>query len=125
MRQGTLAEPEAGSRRTLASDETAGHTPARDPLEDRPQNISVAEVNMAIDRKSRLDGKVVRHDRYVTFHLGEVAIPRSPFANVPRLIDRPRPSPLPTLWWSIPWHPGCPSGQDRAARIATKGFSPN
>ncbi len=38
---------------------------------------------------------VVRHGRYITFQLAEVAIPRSLFANILRLIDdlRRRPAP--------------------------------
>ncbi len=39
--------------------------------------------------------KVVRHGRYITFQLAEVAIPRSLFANILRLIDGLRPAPLP------------------------------
>ncbi len=39
--------------------------------------------------------KVLRHGRYITFQLAEVAIPRGLFANILRLIDdlRPRPAP--------------------------------
>ena len=33
--------------------------------------------------------------RYVTFELAEVAIPRSLFANILRLVDDLRPAPLP------------------------------
>ncbi len=36
---------------------------------------------------------VVRHGRYITFQLAEVAIPRSLFANILRLIDGLRPAP--------------------------------
>ena len=38
--------------------------------------------------------KVVRHGRHVTFQMAEVAIPRALFADILRLIDRPRPAPL-------------------------------
>ncbi len=43
----------------------------------------------------KIGAKVVRHGRYVTFQVAEVAIPRSLFANILRLIDdlRPRPAP--------------------------------
>ena len=43
----------------------------------------------------KIGAKVVRHGRYVTFQLAEVAIPRSLFANILRLIDdlRRRPAP--------------------------------
>ncbi len=43
----------------------------------------------------KIGTKVVRHGRYVTFQLAEVAIPRSLFANSLRLIDGLRPAPLP------------------------------
>ena len=43
----------------------------------------------------KIGAKVVRHGRYVTFQLAEVAIPRSLFANILRLIDGLRPAPLP------------------------------
>ena len=42
-----------------------------------------------------ISAKVVRHGRYITFQLAEVAIPRSLFANILRLIDGLRPTPLP------------------------------
>jgi hypothetical protein len=37
--------------------------------------------------------KVVRHGRYVTFELAEVAVPRNLFREILRLIDDLRPSP--------------------------------
>ena len=40
--------------------------------------------------------KVVRHGRYVTFQMAEVAIPRRLFAEILRLIDDLRPKPAPT-----------------------------
>ncbi len=43
----------------------------------------------------KIGAKIVRHGRYVTFQLCEVAIPRSLFANILRLIDGLRPAPLP------------------------------
>ena len=43
----------------------------------------------------KIGAKVVRHGRYITFQLAEVAIPRSVFANILRLIDGLRPAPLP------------------------------
>ena len=41
----------------------------------------------------KIGAKVVRHGRYITFQLAEVAIPRSLFANILRLIDGLRPAP--------------------------------
>ncbi len=43
----------------------------------------------------KIGAKVVRHGRYITFQLAEVAIPRCLFANILRLIDGLRPAPLP------------------------------
>ena len=43
----------------------------------------------------KIGAKVVRHGRYITFQLAEVAIPRSLFADILRLINRLRPAPLP------------------------------
>ena len=40
--------------------------------------------------------KVVRHGRYVTFQLAEVAVPRTLFAEIQRLIGDLRPRPAPT-----------------------------
>ncbi len=44
----------------------------------------------------KIGDKVVRHGRYVTFQLAEVAIPRTLFADILRLIDGLRPQPAPT-----------------------------
>ena len=41
------------------------------------------------------DAKVVRHGRYATFQLAEVAVPRDLFGRILRLIDGLRPAPLP------------------------------
>ena len=40
----------------------------------------------------KIGAKVVRLGRYITFQLAEVAIPRSLFANILRLIDGLRPA---------------------------------
>ena len=47
------------------------------------------------DKLIKIGTKVVHHGRYVTFQLAEVAIPRSLFANMLRLIDGLRAAPLP------------------------------
>ena len=44
----------------------------------------------------KIGAKVVRHGRYVTFQLAEVAISRRLFAEILRLIDVLRPKPAPT-----------------------------
>jgi len=43
----------------------------------------------------KIGAKVVRHSRYITFQMAEVAIPKSLFAEILRLIDRLRPAPFP------------------------------
>ncbi len=43
----------------------------------------------------KIGAKVVRHGRYVTFQLAEVAVPRCLFADILRLIGDLRPTPLP------------------------------
>ncbi len=44
----------------------------------------------------KIGAKVVRHGRYITFQLAEVAIPRRLFAEILRMIDGMRPTPAPT-----------------------------
>jgi hypothetical protein len=48
------------------------------------------------DKLIKIGAKVVRHGRYVTFQLAEVAIPRRLFGEILRLIDGLRPKPAPT-----------------------------
>ncbi len=43
-----------------------------------------------------IGAKVVRHGRYITFQLAEIATHRDLFAEILRLIDRLRPAPLPS-----------------------------
>ncbi len=43
----------------------------------------------------KIGAKVVRHGRYITFQMAEVAIPGTPFAEILRLIDGLRSAPLP------------------------------
>ena len=43
----------------------------------------------------KIGARVVRHGRYITFQLAEVAMPRSLFVEVLRLIDGLQPAPLP------------------------------
>jgi len=42
-----------------------------------------------------IGAKIVRHGRYVTFQMAEVAIPRDLFADILCHIDRLRPKPCP------------------------------
>ena len=43
----------------------------------------------------KIGAKVVSHDRYVTFQLAEVAVPRELFPNILSRIDGLQPAPLP------------------------------
>ena len=43
----------------------------------------------------KIGAKVISHGRYVAFQMAKVAIPRTLFANILRLIDELRPPPDP------------------------------
>ncbi len=43
----------------------------------------------------KIGAKAARHGRCITFQMAEVAIPRTLFAEILRLIDGLRPAPLP------------------------------
>ncbi len=60
-----------------------------------PQEVEHRSLTTLRERLVKIGAKVVRHGRYVTFQLAEVAIPRGVFAEILRLIDRLRPAPLP------------------------------
>jgi len=47
------------------------------------------------ERLVKIGAKVVRHGRYITFQMAEVAISRPLFAEILRLIDGLQPAPLP------------------------------
>jgi hypothetical protein len=47
------------------------------------------------DRLIKIGGKIVRHRRFVTFQMAEVAIPRNLFADILSRIERLRPKPAP------------------------------
>ncbi len=47
------------------------------------------------EKMVKIGAKAVRHGRYVTFQLAEVAVPRDSFRKILRLIDDPRPRPAP------------------------------
>ena len=48
------------------------------------------------DKLIKTGAKIVRHGRYVTFQMAEVAIPRDLFAEILSRIDRLRPRPTPS-----------------------------
>ncbi len=64
-----------------------------------PEAVEHWSLTTLREKLIKIGAKVVRHGRYITFQLAEVAIPRSLFANILRLIDGLRPAPL----WSVGW----------------------
>ena len=60
-----------------------------------PKEVGCWSLTMLREKPVKIGAKVVSHDRYVTFQLAEVAIPRPVFANILRLIDGLRPAALP------------------------------
>ncbi len=60
-----------------------------------PEAVEHWSLTTLREKLIKIGAKVVRHGRYTTFQLAEVAIPRNLFANILRLIDGLRPAPLP------------------------------
>ncbi len=60
-----------------------------------PMEVEHWSLTTLREKLIKIGTKVVRHGRYITFQLAEVAIPRSLFANILRLNDGLRPAPLP------------------------------
>ncbi len=60
-----------------------------------PETVEHWSLTNMREKLAKIGAKVVRHGRCITFQLAEVAIPRSLFANILRLIDDLRPAPLP------------------------------
>ncbi len=63
------------------------------PVSDFSGGEGAGQANQYV---MQLGFKVVRHGRYITFQLAEVAIPRRLFAEILRLIDGLRPKAAPT-----------------------------
>ena len=61
-----------------------------------PQEIEHWSLTTLREKLIKIGGRVVRHGRYATFQMAEVAIPRRLFAEILRLIDDLRPKPAPT-----------------------------
>ena len=62
-------------------------------LTDEVEHCSLTTLS---EKLVKIGAKVVRHGRYVTFQLAEVAIPLPLFAKILQLIARLRPRPAPT-----------------------------
>ena len=60
-----------------------------------PQDVEHRPMTSPRKKPIKIGAKVVRHGRYITFQMAEVAIPRPLFAEILHLIDGLRPAPLP------------------------------
>ncbi len=60
-----------------------------------PQEVEHWSLTTLREKLIKLGTNVVRHGRYVTFQLAEVAISRALFAEILRRIARLRPDPVP------------------------------
>ncbi len=60
-----------------------------------PKDVEHWSLTTLREKLIKIGTKVVRHGRYIAFQLAEVAISRSLFATILRLIDGLRPAPLP------------------------------
>ncbi len=74
-----LRESESDPKRTLAL----------------PKAVEYWSLNTLREKLIKIGAKVVRHGRYITFQLAEVAVPRHLFADILCRIDRLRPKPIP------------------------------
>jgi len=60
-----------------------------------PDEVEHWSLTTLCEKLIKIGARVVKHSRYVTFQLAEVAIPRTLFAKILRQIDGLRPAPLP------------------------------
>ncbi len=60
-----------------------------------PEAIEQWTLTTLREKRVKIGAKVVRHGRYVTFQLAEVAVPRGLFADILRRIDRLGPMRIP------------------------------
>ena len=65
------------------------------PTLSLPEAVEHWSLTTLREKLIKIGAKIVRHGRYVTFQLAEVAIPRSLFADILCRIDRLRPRPAP------------------------------
>jgi hypothetical protein len=60
-----------------------------------PEAVAHWSLTTLREKLIKIGVKVVRHGRHITFQMAEVAISRPLFAEFLRLINGPRPAPLP------------------------------
>ena len=58
-----------------------------------PQKVEHWSMTALCEKLVKIGAKVVRHGRYVTFQMAEIAVPRDLFEEILRLIDGLRRSP--------------------------------
>ncbi len=58
-----------------------------------PKEVEHWSLTTLREKLVQIGAKVVRHGRYVTFQIAEVAVSRTLFADILRLIDGLRPAP--------------------------------
>ncbi len=75
----------------MALTSESSHKPTLAP----PGEVKHLSQTSPREKLIKIGAKVVRYGRYITFQLAQVAIPKSLFANILRLIDdlRRRPAP--------------------------------
>ncbi len=60
-----------------------------------PEAVEHWSLTTLREKLIKIGAKVVRHGRYITFQLAEVAVPRRLFTDILRLIEGLRPALLP------------------------------
>jgi hypothetical protein len=60
-----------------------------------PREVEHWSMTTLREKLIKIGAKIVRHGRYVTFQMAEVAVPPDLFADILRRIDRLRPTPAP------------------------------
>ena len=60
-----------------------------------PKEVKHWSLTTMREKLVKIGAKVVHHGRCITFQMAEVAIPRTLFVEILRLIDGLRPAPLP------------------------------
>ncbi len=60
-----------------------------------PKEVEHWSLTTLREKVVKIGAKVVRHGRYVTFQLAEVAVPKALLAKILRRIGELRPAPLP------------------------------
>ena len=60
-----------------------------------PREVEHWSMTTLQEKLIKIGANIVRHGRYVTFQMADVAIPKNLFADILRRIDRLRPKPAP------------------------------